>query len=275
MVITGLGGAMAGAPALAAPNTCPPTSQGCVDVGPDLQQAAFVGTGGLLIPEDSFTGNAAERTDAASCLDCQWALVPVCKGAGGGNLGCGPAATSCPVGQRRMVILLLRPPSVTWDVVGSMCVSGAPLTVDDVARQLADVVVRRVPPLEPTFQPRGGTLVNLPALFASGQPARLATRTFDLVGFVVVLDARASWRWQFGDGATLETDQPGGAWPDRSVSHAYAGPGVFDVRVSSRWLGWFTVDGLGPFPVNGPAVVQSAGPVALVVHEARAVLVDE
>ena len=259
--------------AVAAPTDCPPTSQGCVDVGSDLQHAAFVGTGGLLLPADSFDGSAVDRADVASCQDCQWALVPVCKRDGVGNVGCGPAATSCPVGERRMVVLMRRPPSVTWTVVGSVCVSGAPLTVDDLAEQLTDVVIERVPALDPSFQPAGGTLVNLPTLFASGQPERIDTRSFDLVGFAIVLDARATWHWQFGDGTDLVTDQSGGAWPDRSVSHTYARPGSVDVRVTSQWQGWFTVDGLGPFPVAGVPVEQTSGPIPVTVFEARAVLV--
>jgi hypothetical protein len=172
-------------------------------------------------------------------------------------------------------VLLLRPPETTWSVVGSYCVSGSPLTVDDVGRRLSDVVLERVPPLVPSSQPPGGTVVNLPALFAAGQPARLDTRTFTLVGFTVVLDARATWRWDFGDGTTVVTEEPGGAWPNRAVSHTYARPGPVMVRVTSQWQGWFTVDGLGPFPVGGPPVQQVSDPLPLVVDEARAVLVGE
>lgn len=267
--------AVLSAPAWATdPGTCPPADDGCVEVGPDPQDAAFVGTGGLLIPGNSFTGTADDRRSTAECVDCEWALVPVCK-RGTGDVGCGPAATSCPAGSRRMVILLRRPPSPTWDTVGSMCVSGAPLTVDDVAQQLSDVVIERVPPLRPSVQPAGGTVVNLPAIFASGQPERMSTRRFDLVGFAVVLDARATWRWRFGDGAEVTTQLPGGAWPDDSVSHVYRTPGQRVVSVVAQWQGWFTVDGMGPFPVAGPSVTQVSAPLPLPVYEARAVLVGE
>ena len=251
---------------------CPPT--GCVHVDPDPKDAAFLGTGGLLIPGDSFTGSDTDRHDIAACANCRWALVPVCK-QGQPGVGCGPAATSCPAGSRRMVVLLMRPPDTTWSTVGSYCVSGSPVTVDDVAHQLSDVVLQRVPPLTPSFQPAGGTLVNLPAIFSSGQPARLDTRRFDLVGFGIVLDARASWHWDFGDGAAADTDDPGGAWPDRGVSHTYTQPGRLTVRVVSQWQGWFTVDGMGPFAVAGAPVTQTSGALPLVVHEARAVLVGE
>jgi len=275
LVAVMLGVSLSSAPAAAAPTACQPNTPGCVDVTPDIKDAAFVGTGGLLIPADSFTGTASDRSDAATCPDCEWALVPVCKRGGPGTVGCGPAATSCPAGSRRMVVLLLRPPSTVWSNVGSMCVSGGPLTVDDVAQRLSDVVIEQVPDLRPSFQPPGGTVVNLPTVFASGQPRGLGTRTFSLVGFAVVLDARATWRWDFGDGQTLVTDEPGGAWPNVSVAHTYTRAGRLLARVTSEWQGWFTVDGLGPFPVAGPAVTQASGPLPVLVHEARAVLVAD
>jgi hypothetical protein len=174
-----------------------------------------------------------------------------------------------------MVVMLLHPPATVWSNVGSVCVSGSPLTVDDVAERLSDVVIEQVPPLRPSFQPPGGTVVNLPTLFSAGQPRLLDTRRFDLVGFHVVLDARATWRWDFGDGERLATDQPGGPWPDRSVSHTYAQPGLHLVTVSSLWRGWFTVDGMGPFAVAGPAVAQDSPAMPVRVAQARAVLVGD
>ena len=241
-----------------------------VDVNPDIKDAAFVGTGGLLLPGDSFTGTPEERHAVAACSDCVWAVIPVCKG-GKPGVGCGPAATSCTVG-RRMVILLQRPPSLVWDNVGSFCSSGAPLTVDTLAQRLHGVVIRRVPALRPTAQPPGGTVVNLPTVFAANQPAIMGTRRFTIVGFRVELNARATWRWSFGDGTTLDTTSPGGRWPDTSVSHIYRHAGLSSVHVSSEWRGWFTVDDIGPFQVSGPSVTQISA-LALPVHEARAVLV--
>jgi len=253
-----------------ATGTATPAGAG-VDVNPDPKDAAFVGTGGLLLPGDSFTGTPEERHAVAACADCTWAVVPVCKGSKQG-VGCGRGATSCVVG-RRMVILLQRPPSLAWDNVGSFCSTGAPVTVASLAQRLHDVVIRRVPALHPTSQPPGGTVVNLPTLFASNQPRTMGTRHFTVVGFQVELNARASWRWSFGDGSILDTTSPGGGWPDRSVSHVFRRAGAASVRVTSEWRGWFTVDGIGPFSVQGPGVTQSSA-LVLPVHEARAMLVN-
>lgn len=184
------------------------------------------------------------------------------------------AAASCPPGEFRRIVLLLRPGDTEWREVGLVClVGGAPTTVDDVAQQLSDVVVEDVPPLEPIYQPKGGTLIGLPAVFASGQPASLGERRFTLVGFEIVLNGRASWTWDFGDGEAVTTDKPGGAWPDTAVSHAYPRAGSYPVSVSSTWDAWFTVDGMGPWPVGGAPVVQAEGPLTVSVVEARAELV--
>jgi hypothetical protein len=58
-----------------------------------------------------------------------------------------------------------------------------------------------------------------------------------------------------------------------AVSHPYARAGDYTVSVSSTWDAWFTVDGMGPWPVGGDPVVQTSGPLAIPVVEARAELV--
>jgi hypothetical protein len=171
-----------------------------------------------------------------------------------------------------MEVHLRRAGETQFTLVGLVCLRpGAPTTVADLGELLRDVVVEEVPELAPSSQPAGTTLVQVPTLFASGQPRRMDSREFVLVGFDVVLDARAVWAWTFADGGTLVTDAPGGDYPDLSVSHTYQRPGRFEVSVTSSWEGWFTVDGLGPFRAGGSAVTQTAQ-LPVEVREARAVL---
>ena len=264
-------GLLAGVPAMGAQ----PCEGADCDVIADPEDAQYVGSGGLLLPSDSFTGSDSDRADAATCADCRWALLPMCRGEGhGGDVECGGAAASCPPGEFRRIVMLLRPQDTEWREVGLVClVGGAPTTVDDISDRLSDVVVEDVPDLRPSFQPNGGTLIGLPAVFGAGQPARLGERRFTLVGFDITLNGRASWTWQFGDGESLTTEDPGGAWPNTDVSHPYMHPGKYPVSVSAEWRAWFTVDGLGPWPVEGPPIVQTVGPLALQVVEARAELV--
>jgi len=259
-------------PAAVAAEPC--TGADC-EVVPDPDDAEYVGTGGLLLPGDSFTGTGDDRTAAATCEGCRWALLPMCRGEGrAGGVECGPAASSCPPGEFRRIVMLLRPGTATWEVIGLVCLSPAgPTTVDDVSARLHDVVIEDVPPLDPQIQPKGGTLVQLPALFASGQPVRLGERSFSLVGFDIVLRGQATWTWEFGDGSSLVTQDPGGGWPDDSVSHVYERSGDFAPSVTTEWRAWFTVDGMGPFAVVGDPVTQTSGPLTLPVYQARAELV--
>ena len=268
-VLTGTAAAQTGS---AAQGPCPGAT--CtVDGDPD--QAAFVGDGGLLLPAASFTGSREDREAAAVCDGCRWALVPMCKPSGAGQGSCGPAARTCPAPTRRMEVYLRRAAEPQFSLVGLVCLEpGAPTTVADLADRLQDVVVEQVPDLAPSSQPSGATLVSVPTLFASGQPRRMDSRSFSLVGFDVVLDARAVWSWVFGDGRDLVTSLPGGVYPDMSVAHTYAWPGRYPVSVTSAWEGWFTVDGMGPFRTGGPTVTQAAG-LVVDVREARAVLLAE
>jgi hypothetical protein len=205
--------------------------------------------------------------------------MPMCRGdgqGGGGGVQCGPAATSCPPGQFRRIVLLLRPGESAWQEIGLVCIAAAgPTTVDDLADRLHDVVVEQVPPLLPSTQPRGGTLVYLPAIFASGQPSTLGERRFGLVGFDIVLQGRATWIWRFGDGAAVTTTEPGGQWPNDAVAHEYHDAGRYAVVVTSEWQAWFTVDGMGPFAVAGDLVTQTSAPLDLSVRQARAELVSD
>jgi hypothetical protein len=131
-----------------------------------------------------------------------------------------------------------------------------------------------LPSLDPSFQPAAGGLVNLPVLLAAGQPTAFRADGIRLGPFDVDLQASPIWRWDFGDGAQLETTSAGGPWPDDSVAHTYRQGAVsLPVTVTTMWQGTFTVDGLGPYPIAGPPVSQQAT-VALPVRGARARLLS-
>jgi len=242
-----------------------------VGVGGSPHGAAFYGSGGLLL-DASFSGVGVSRSAVAMCPDCEWLLVSICKG-GRGTGGC-HGVGSCPFGRHRMLVFLRHVGEPDYSQVGSYCLGpDGPVTVGEMADLMRDVVVEHVPPVRWNYQPEGGALVNLPCIVASGQPRRLDTRRFDLVGFSVVLDARPSWLWTWGDGTQTATAEPGGAWPDFSVTHTYRHPGPVQVTLTTNWAGWFTVDGMGPFPTGGTPVAQQSGPWQLSVREARAHLV--
>jgi hypothetical protein len=116
-------------------------------------------------------------------------------------------------------------------------------------------------------------LVNLPTIFAAGEPGSITTESFDVLGFSVVVTATARWEWTFDDGVTQPFTKPGGAYPNDDVAYTYADPGGRRVSVTTYWDASFSVDGDGPFQVPGAEISKTAGPIDVPVREARSQLV--
>jgi hypothetical protein len=250
--------------ASAADSPCP----GC-QVNPDPAELAYHGA--LLLPPGTDSGLS---TTAAHCDGCDWLVKPNCRDtSGSGDSLCSGAVGGCPAGDLWMELWLRRPTWVGYIAVGAFCLApGQPLTPVALIPGVRDEFERMLPPLLPSYQPAGRGIVNLPVIFTSGQPPSLPRRTFKLASFAIDLEARTTWRWEFGDGATLETTAPGGTYPDTSVTHTYLWSQTSAVRVTALWSGEFWVDGAGPFDVTGPPLTQAVD-MTLPVKEARALLV--
>ena len=248
-----------------------PCGQDC-KVGPTPGRDEY--RGALLLPPSTRSSHADLVDSAAHCADCIWRLRPACLvNNPDPDLLCLNALASCPDPGILMAIWLQRPPDPVFRRVGSFCHQpGEALTPEQFVPGVRDQFVKLLPPLGLTYQPRGRGLVNLPTLFDTHQPPDLGRPRFVLGGHPIVLTATARWTFDFGDGAVGDFDRPGGSYPDVDIAHPYRQPGTFTVTVITTWTGQFTVDGLGPFPVTGPDIVQRQT-VALPVKEARATLV--
>ena len=134
-------------------------------------------------------------------------------------------------------------------------------------------MVNYLPDASPSFQPRAGGIVNLPTVFSAGEPESIRTDPFDVLGFTVVVTAKARWEWAFDRGVVEEFTKPGGAYPDMSVAYTYAVPGARQVTVTTYWRAEFTVNGEGPFQVPGAELSKTAGPMEVPVREARSELI--
>jgi hypothetical protein len=244
-----------------------------VDVSPDPEHDLYVGTGGLVVPASRWRGPGSGRTEAASCLDCRWRVSRLCTKVENAVGGCRSIALGCPVDTVPVRIWLLRP-GQDWAVVGRACQGETPpTTIGHVGSQVRERAVVALPPLRAGVQPAAGALVRVPALFRTGQPARgIRGADLSMLGLDVRLTSRVRWHWTYGDGTHEWTTSPGGTWPDTSVSHAYAAAGRRHASVRAVWRAEFTVEGLGPFPVPGPPLVQQQT-VTVVVRTAHAHLV--
>jgi hypothetical protein len=232
--------------------------------------------GSLFIPSTGYRGNPAARQAAADCPDCLWRMAPDCGQTQADPLVlCENASRGCPLGEVRMRVDRWQPGDWGFRPVASVCMGPrTPLTPAAAAPAVRDAFIELLPPPGPSFQPAAGGLVQVPTLFAAGQPGAIGPVALDLGPYPIELEAKATWTWDFGDGVEQRFTLPGGGWPDTSVSHTYRSRGGRQVTVTTAWTGTYRLDGLGPFPVTGPPVTQRAA-LTVPVREARSQLVAD
>ena len=240
------------------------------------QGTGSVVTTGVQFPNtdpDSDLGKAIAGTK--DCKDCQWAVSPACTDSGPSEGACAGAMVGCADPEDLRYRVYLRHGNGPWVLQGTVCLGPGerPTSVNDIGEAVRARVVNYLPDAHPSFQPRAGGIVNLPTLFAAGESTNLRTAPFDVLGFTVVVTAKARWDWTFDPGVSETFTEPGGGYPNQSVSHTYAGPGERQVSVTTFWRAQFTVDGDGPFSVPGPELTKTAGPFTVPVRSAHSELV--
>jgi hypothetical protein len=241
------------------------------------------GTGSIVTTGVNFPGaepgsdvfKASQKNK--NCKDCEWSIVPSCMANGPTDNGtlCMGAVATCTDPAAIRYRVYMRQGGGPWVVQGTVCLgpNDRPATVADVGQAIRTRVVNYLPDASPSFQPRAGGIVNLPTVFSAGEPRTITTEPFDVLGFTVVVTARARWEWAFDEGVVQKFAKPGGAYPDMSVAYTYADPGGRQVTVTTYWRAEFTVNGEGPFQVPGAELSKTAGPIAVPVREARSELI--
>jgi hypothetical protein len=129
-----------------------------------------------------------------------------------------------------------------------------------------------VPPSRLQVQPANGrTLVNFDTNFFT------ATEPFDVVvtllGQQVALHIVPSqFGWQFGDGGSLSTAEPGAPYPQLDVTHSYLEKGRVAPSVDTTYTAQYSVNG-GPWQGVPGSVTIPGEPVELEVLTATPTLV--
>lgn len=236
-----------------------------VDVGSDDANDQFVGGGDAGSSSGGSSGSGRH-----SCANCTWMASDPCSSQFNSS-GCGQVAAGCPAGQEKRRLWFSLNDGLTWLDRGLRCVDTSSRdSVDPAGRILHETFARAVPSARISSQPAKGLLPQVPTLFASGQPAVLAPSTHRIGSIEIVLAPVARWHWEFGDGGVLDTHTAGSRYPDRTVSHVYRSAGVFEVRLQTIWTATYTVDGQGPFTVDGS--VTQVATARIEVGQGRAVL---
>ncbi len=144
-------------------------------------------------------------------------------------------------------------------------------TEADVAREARTTFVAMLPQPRPSFQPQRRVLINMPTIFAYGQPDA-QQRTFAPFGIPVHVTAHAYWLWHFDNGVVQRFDAPGGPYPNKDVTYTYYTPGDRQVRVETVWVGSYSVADGPSVPITEP-VRQTSDWMPLQAVESRPQLV--
>ncbi|WP_408899223.1 PKD domain-containing protein [Nocardioides sp. R1-1] len=144
------------------------------------------------------------------------------------------------------------------------------VTVADVRRAFGEL---KLPPGTLVIQPPDGlTLVNFATNFYTTATTPIAT-TITLLEQAVTLEATpTSYTWDFGDGHTLTTHEPGAPYPDLTITHDYQHTGDYQPSLATTYTGRYRIAD-GPWQTI-PDTVTIPGPTqALRVIEAQPKLV--
>ena len=215
------------------------------------------------------SGGAQGGGGTNNCNGCTYRWIAICDPALA-NTGCG--ANACPAGFL-METLMITDPRLPAPIAGAtQCRSPSGSTPAQVRQAASDQFSQLLTTAHPSQQPAGGGIVNLPTLFSTNTPmAQLFNET--LLGVQVALNVDASWTWDFGDGTTLTTTDPGGAYPIASLRHIYLHAGAYTVTLTTNWTGTFSMAGGPAAVIPGGPIPRISIPLALDVHEAHSVLV--
>jgi len=242
-----------------------PAVQSVTVVGDDSADR-YVGSGGLLLP--GHFGHST-RDQVARCVGCRWRLRDPC----GAASGCLISPMPCPPDHQLLETLWSTDAGGTWQSLGAWCVGpGGPRTTQSVGSAAWEEAAADLDPAQPTVQPSRGIVPQLPTIWHSGQQMPGSPFQLVIAGADVQITATPRWEWDFGDGRTLRTDSPGSRYPALDVSHTYRRAGRYRVTCTTVWSAHFTVDGLGPYPVE-PDIRQQASRT-IRVADARARLVS-
>lgn len=135
------------------------------------------------------------------------------------------------------------------------------------AESFADRLIKLLPTPGLKYQPGYEPLVRVPVYFSTGLPQSFST-VVDVVGERVNVQLTPHFHYDFGDGTTLDTTDVGGFYPDGRVTHTYAQPGEYNVRVDIVWGGVYITKGLSK-AVRGAIELVVNAPITVVATTNR------
>lgn len=230
---------------------------------------SWTGSGSVLVPGAGHVGSSAGAENG--CSGCRWHVAPVCAD-WHSNLCDVVALKTCGPRAGWFATYFAPSPRDELELVAVPCIGPdqRPIGQEELDRQVVQTIHANAPPLKLRYQPTRSPVTQLPTIFSTGQP-RTFRQTDSILGFELRLVAQARWHWDWGDGSTSDTREPGGTWPNVSLSHTYRRAGLMNATVTASWDATYSIDGGAQLKVAGRPVSQTAR-ASLRVVQARAVL---
>jgi hypothetical protein len=242
---------------------------------------------GWLLTRHSPKASAASLAQNG-CGACTWRIFRQCSDSAPGvasadgerclgpNVSCGP-------GEQRLFIFFSPAAGVPLTQFDSYCFADGDAEIVTAASVMPDArrYASQVGVAKPTLRawpPGGTTLVNLPTYFAASATSS-AARDFGGEGYTMRIRINAAdYRWEFGDGASVDTHDPGSGPPDGAVHHTYELPAAATVTVTVDYGATYSLvtptGTIGPLPVDGGPVRSLPAMAELQVKEAIAGLTE-
>ena len=123
------------------------------------------------------------------------------------------------------------------------------------AVNLADQISQLLPMRHIYIQPANGLIAQLPTYFWT-DTNQLFNTVAQILGVSVGVTLNPTFLWQFGDGSSFTTTQPGAQLPDKTIKHIYKKAGRYTCTLTVSWLGNWSAGGYS-YPVTGGAIIQS------------------
>jgi len=243
----------------------------------------------IMVPgQPGVLETAAHSGTQAGCGDCTWTVILACifdsPDKQHEQTPCATAGRSRQCGKGQSLFRpCLAADAVRDQLVDTLCLGGNArvIPVGDIAAADVDRYLKNVvpPDLRLATQPPNATLAGLPTYFIVHPPAGLHPQRFggpQVRETVTITPVHYNWSW--GDGsADLPTDDPGGPYPDGSVTHTYARAGNIRGVLTADWTATYTItvagETFGPYDATGGAVSHTQ-PFALTVDRAHSHLVS-
>ncbi len=132
---------------------------------------------------------------------------------------------------------------------------------------LSDRLIKMVPTATIAYQPEFEPLVHVPVIFWCDLPTLFQSRV-SIIGEVIDVALRPGFMWQWGDGQSFATNEPGAPYPNQKITHTYKEPGTYEVTLIATWNGSFVHNG-ATRAITGTIKIPSFAVITVVSANSR------